>query len=146
VGWKVTPDAAVPGCPGAIANDGTLCPEVVLPGRELDASQLERLLEVTRHRNKGRQGTCRDSGWPIHAWVFYDGQLPLAEFVVDIPCASSSLEPHGVPAPQVDELVRLCHELGVPGCYARTAEEDREQHLAAERAWWTMNREPGRRP
>lgn len=146
VAWKMSPDSAVPGCSGAIADDGTLCPEVVLPGRELDASQLRRLSEITRHRNEGPVGSCRDSGWPVHAWVFYDGQVPVAQVVVNLPCAHWSLEPDRVPAPQVDEFVRLCNELGLPGCYSGADEAERQLHLSAESTWWQQNREPGLLP
>lgn len=145
--WKVTPDSETAGCPGAIAADGRLCPEVLLPGRGLDEAQLQRLLRIATEPQTELASPCSDDGWPLHAWVFYDANdAPRAQVIVNLPCGRWSRSLARLSSVQREDLLELCQQAGLPGCHANATPAERGRYSGALGHWMDERAEPGLLP
>ncbi len=126
-------------CTSAVSATGTLCPNVVLPGAPLDAPQVQRLLAIAPQPPE-RVTTC--ATLPSHAWVFYDGDLPVAELIVSFGCGTWSRSDYVLQPEQLVELRRLCRQSGMLGCDAGAREERGALWDAAVAEWTERDFEP----
>lgn len=142
------PDNAVSGCPGAVATDGTLCPEVLLPGHRLSASQIKRLLAVPTPSDPPIVTSCARPN--THAWVFYDEQgTPVGQLRVNFACKTWSRGVGRLPNATMRIFRGLCAESGVEGCWLGSEPNEYPQWHQAWSDWnktrflpsyWPQNR------
>ena len=106
-----------PGCGGAVAPDGTLCPTVVLPGVELSAAQAGRLAQLAGvEPSVPRTSTC--AGRAHHSFVFYDpAGTPVFEYLLDLYCGRDSLAESDLGNETRADLAALCRDIGVGLCF-----------------------------
>ena len=108
-GYEIAIDSSIqmqPGCE-QLARDGTLCPNVVYPGRQLDAAQTKQLLSIAEHpvdsvetvaNPDGSGHTLRRArlrcGEPVAMFVFVDAsRRPVGIVSVDEGCVQWSFQP-----------------------------------------------------
>lgn len=128
----------LPPC-SVIADDGTLCSDVVLPGRVLSHEQRDRLESLLNHGfGVSRSGGC--TSYPAAAFVWYDDdEHPVAHLTLEGEC----LAWHVAPAPaglkdgransvesERDVFSSLCKELGFERCSPNEghSNSDRAKH------------------
>ncbi|HEU5073431.1 MAG TPA: hypothetical protein VFU02_04650 [Polyangiaceae bacterium] len=106
-----------PGCGGAIAHDGTLCPTVVLPGVPLSASQAGRLEQLAGAAPAvPRTSSCASRAH--HSFVFYDASgAPVFEYLLDLYCGRDSLTEWNLDSATRDGLSALCRDVGLGLCF-----------------------------
>lgn len=120
-----------PGCGGAIAPDGTLCPTVVLPGVQLSASQAARLQELAGVAPAvPRTSSCASRAH--HSFVFYDAAgLPAFEYLLDLYCGRDSIAEWNLGDATRAGLSALCRDIGLDLCFLG----DRQAREAASEAF-----------
>lgn len=106
-----------PGCGGAIAPDGTLCPTVVLPGVELSASQTARLEQLAGAApTVPRTSSCASRAH--HSFVFYAASgVPVFEYLLDLYCGRDSLAEWNLGDATRAGLSALCRDVGLGLCF-----------------------------
>ncbi|HEU5075759.1 MAG TPA: hypothetical protein VFU02_16315 [Polyangiaceae bacterium] len=106
-----------PGCTGAIAPDGTLCPTVVLPGVVLSASQAARLEQLAGMAPAvPRTSSCASRAH--HSFVFYDASgAPVFEYLLDLYCGRDSLAEWNLGDATRHGLSALCRDVGLTLCF-----------------------------
>jgi hypothetical protein len=126
---------ARPICERPLDPDGTTCKTVQKPGVVLTAEQTKRLLAVLARR--GTWGAGSACWLPHHGFVFYDeAGVPVAEigvcFLCDMLVASPAIpgakkadegSGYGLSDKGAAELQKLCFELGLPKCNAKSPME-----------------------
>ena len=145
------PDTAVPGCTGngtgVIADDGTLCPEVLLPGVSLSAKQAERLLAfpVGKSTIARRVPRCRVA--PHHSWVFYDQRdRPVWSMWINFRCRTWSRFDEKLSDEFVQKLRNFCRDTNMVDCDYGIAEPGRSRQKAALQVWNARYLLPGTSP
>ena len=125
-----------PVCNDPLNDDGSLCSTVVRPGVALSPEQVERLARVLASpKSFGGGSSCF---LPHHGFVYFDeAGTPVATISVCVLCDMIEPLPSIPVAKAVDgarvgiselgrgELQRLCRELGLPKCDARTPDDFR---------------------
>src|SRR5690606_26870054 len=120
------PDNAVPGCPGAVAADGTLCPETLLPGHPLTASQTDQLLAIPLPNDAITVTGCAHPN--THAWVFYDEtRTPVGQLLVNFVCDTWSRGIGRLSDATMRALRELCSESGLGGCWLGLEPQEQSQ-------------------
>jgi len=106
-----------PGCGGAIAPDGTLCPTVVLPGVQLSASQAARLQQLAGVApTVPRTSSCASRAH--HSFVFYDAAgVPVFEYLLDLYCGRDSIAEWNLGDATREGLSALCRDVGLGLCF-----------------------------
>jgi hypothetical protein len=108
-----------------VTNTGTLCPDLVLPGRELSGSQRTRLESIFDELSaENRPKTCIGARAATFIW-YDDANRPLAHLTVESGCVgwriapspATSAEGHFAATPEETvTLSTLCNELGFSRC------------------------------
>jgi hypothetical protein len=128
------------GCSGAVGKDGRYCPTTVIPGAELSADQVKRLVGLLVLPPSKGHVRCYD---PHHSFVLFDARgIPRAELTVCFECGNWALNDGRIisfPEGKAEDLGALCWELGLGGCPALrddsvvvTEEESSPEEVALE--------------
>src|SRR5690606_22017882 len=101
-----------------IADDGTLCPSVVLPGLEVPLPLGRELLDIVGNADRDVALMCEPL--PHHAFVYYQQGVPVGEVRLSFSCAKLSVAPGpevSQHSPELKAHVRdLCHRAGMKLC------------------------------
>lgn len=128
------PDNAVPGCPGAVAADGTLCPETLLPGHPLTGPQTKQLLATPLPNDPITVTGCAHPN--THAWVFYDDtRTPVGQLLVNFVCNTWSRGRGRLPEAMMRALRELCSESDLEGCWLGLEPQEQSQWHEAWNEW-----------
>ena len=138
-------DRKVPGCGGsAVAKDGTLCPSLNPPGKQLTPAQVERLVDVLEdgQPKRGRAPVvtmCLPV--PTVLFVFFEAARPVAEMWLDPRChfmgvheRARKLYPETYMAYGHEALRQLCGELSLVGSGCEPDDPELDAALEAQEA------------
>jgi hypothetical protein len=116
---------AVNGCHGrAVAAGGTLCPSVVLPGRDIGVARGRELVRLFNAPRAGPPRAVMCQPEHHHAFVYYRKGVPVGELVVDLHCPIWEAAPGFEDSLPNDtkELRRICKEAGLFFCDGNEAD------------------------